>query len=312
MIFPFTLVNTSLFYALHDHSKTDPTKSNGWRISRYRFFFYVFLGSFVWYWFPGWIAQFLQVFAFVTWIKPNNVIINQLFGGVTGISLIPITFDWTYISAYIFSPLIPPWHAIANTLIGMFVFFWVTTISIHYSGHWWNAYLPMSDSNSYDNTGSIYNVTRILTPDFLFDEAKYKDYSPLFLSTTFALAYGLSFAGIASVLVHTALFHGREIYDRAKASKADEEDVHTRLMRKYPEAPDWWYAVLLVIMLGFCFGTIYGYETHLTGWALVVALLIAVVWAIPIGMIKAITNIDIGLNVFTGIFPFEFPFVPIH
>ncbi|MCJ1429740.1 hypothetical protein MMC29_007655 [Sticta canariensis] len=299
MIFPYTLVNTSLFYALHDRSPTDPSKANGWGISRYRYFFFVFLGSFVWYWFPGWIAQFLQVFAFVTWIKPDNVVINQLFGGSTGVSLIPITFDWTYISSYFFSPLIPPWHAIGNTLIGLVIFFWCTAIPLHYSGHWWNAYLPMSDSSSYDNTGSVYNVTRILTPDHLFDEAKYKAYSPLFLSTTFALAYGLSFAGISAVIVHTALFHGQEIWDRAKASKADEEDVHTRLMRKYPEAPDWWYAALLLTMLAFCFGTIYGYETHLTGWALVIALLIAAIWAIPIGMIKAITNIDIGLNVFT-------------
>lgn len=28
-------------------------------------------------------------------IKPNDVVLNQLFGGFTGLSLIPITFDWT-------------------------------------------------------------------------------------------------------------------------------------------------------------------------------------------------------------------------
>ena len=44
------------------------------------------------------VAKFLSVFAFVTWIKPKNVVINQLFGGWTGISLIPITFDWTQIT----------------------------------------------------------------------------------------------------------------------------------------------------------------------------------------------------------------------
>ena len=53
MIWPSNFVNTSLFYALHDHAKTDPAKANGWSIGRYRYFFYVFLGSFVWYWFPG-------------------------------------------------------------------------------------------------------------------------------------------------------------------------------------------------------------------------------------------------------------------
>lgn len=48
MIWPQNLVNTSLFYALHDHSPSDPTLTNGWRISRYRFFLYVCLGAFVW------------------------------------------------------------------------------------------------------------------------------------------------------------------------------------------------------------------------------------------------------------------------
>ena len=206
----------------------------------------------------------------------------------------------TVFQGYIFSPLVAPWHAIANTLIGMVVFFWITTIGIHYSGHWWNAYLPMSDSNSYDNTGSVYNVTRILTPDYRFDEAKYKEYSPLFLSTTFALTYGLSFAAISAVAVHVALFHGREIWQRAKESRADEEDVHTRLMRKYPEAPDWWYGVMFLVTVGISFASIYGWDTGLTWWALIIAFLISLVWILPIGMVWAITNVELGLNVFTG------------
>ena len=299
MIWPSNLVSTSVFYALHDHSKTDPLKSNGWSISRYRFFFYVAIGSFVWYWFPGYLAQFLSVFAFVTWIKPNSVVINQLFGGWTGVSLIPITFDWTQVTGYIFSPLVAPWHAIANSLIGIFVFWWLTTIGLHYSGHWYADYLPISDSSSYDNTGSVYNVSKILTPQYTLDLAKYKAYSPLFLSTTFSLTYGLSFATIAAVVVHTAIFHGEDIYARLRASKTDEEDIHTRMMRKYPEAPDWWYGALLIIMLAISFTTILAYPTHLAWWAFIVAIVIALVWTIPIGIVQATTNIQIGLNVFT-------------
>lgn len=300
MIWPFDLVNTSLFYTLHDHSPTDPTKTNGWSISRYRFFFYVFIGSFVWYWIPGYIAPFLSVFAFVTFIRPNNVVLNQLFGGWTGLSLIPITFDWTQVTGYIFSPLVSPWFAIANTIIGMVIFFWFVTIGLHYSGHWYAAYLPISDSSSYDNTGSPYNVSRILTSEYTLDLQKYQSYSPLFLSTTFSLAYGLSFAAIAAVIVHTALFHAREIYERTKSSRADEEDIHTRMMRKYPEAPNWWYLVILVIMIGLSLATCLGWDTHLTWWAFIIAFLISLVWSVPIGMIQAITNIQLGLNVFTG------------
>jgi OPT family oligopeptide transporter len=53
LIWPANFGMTSLLYALHDKSKTDPEKANGWQISRYRYFLYVCLGSFVWYWFPG-------------------------------------------------------------------------------------------------------------------------------------------------------------------------------------------------------------------------------------------------------------------
>jgi hypothetical protein len=52
-----------------------------------------------------------------------------------------------------------------------------------------------------------------------------------------------------------------------------------------------------MIALGFV--TMLYYPTHLTWWAFVIALLISAVWMIPIGMIQAITNIQIGLNVFT-------------
>lgn len=264
MMWPNQLVNTAFMYALHDHSKTDPAKANGWKIARYRYFLYVALGSFVWYWFPGYIAPFLSVFAFVTFIKPNNPVINQVFGGWTGLSIIPITFDWTQISAYIFSPLISPWHAIANTLIGMVIFFWVVTAGVHYSGTWYGKYLPISDSNSYDNTAQEYNVSKILTPEYTLDIAKYNDYSPLYLSTTFAMAYGLSFASLVAVLMHVGLFHGKEIILRLKAKKGELDDVHTKLMRHYEPAPQWWYLTLLVVMLGMSFGAIYGWPTHLT------------------------------------------------
>ena len=60
-------------------------------------------------------------------------------------------------------------------------------------------FMPISSTGSFDNTGNAYNVTKILTPEGTFDPAKYEAYSPLFLSTTFALAYGLSFASVTGM-----------------------------------------------------------------------------------------------------------------
>lgn len=299
MMWPSQLVNCAFMYALHDHSPTNPAKSNGWSISRYRWFFYVFIGSFVWYWFPGYITPFLSVFAWVTFIKPNNVVINQLFGGWSGLSLIPMTFDWTQVTGYIFSPLIPPFHAIANTLIGMIFFFWFVTLGVHYSGTWYAEYLPISDSSSYDNTQSPYNVSKILTPDFTLDIDKYNNYSPLYLSTTFALTYGLSFASLVAVITHVSLFHGKEIWLRLRDRSGQLDDVHTKLMKHYVRVPTWWYITLFIVMFGLSFAVIYGWPTLLPWWAMLIAYLIALVFTVPIGMVQAMTNIQLGLNVLT-------------
>lgn len=108
LIWPANFSVTTLLYALHDKSKSDPATTNGWSISRYRYFIYLALAAFAWYWVPGVLFNGLSVFAFITWIKPNSVVVNQLFGGFTGLSLIPLTFDWSQIQAYLQDPLLSP------------------------------------------------------------------------------------------------------------------------------------------------------------------------------------------------------------
>lgn len=106
----------------------------------------------------------------------------------------------------------------------------------------------MSDSSIYDNTGASYNTTRVLTSDFTLNQAAYESYSPLFLSTTFAISYGLSFAAIASLIVYTYLHHGSMIWSQWRNAKVEKDDIHMKLMRKYPEAPTWWYMSLFVFV----------------------------------------------------------------
>lgn len=96
-------------------------------------------------------------------------------------------------------------------------------------------YLPINTSTTFDNTQSQYNVTKIMGPNFSFDEAKYKRYSPLFLAPTFALNYGLSFASLTASIVHTIVFHGKEVWYRFRTARKQEPDVHMRLMSKYKE-----------------------------------------------------------------------------
>lgn len=149
MIWPSNLVQCALFRTLH--REKEPIVE-GWTISRYRFFLYVMAGSFVWYWFPGYIFQALSCFAFVTWIRPNNVKLNVVFGQFTGMSLFPITFDWTQIAGYVTSPLQTPWWAIANIMGATILWYWIVSPALYFSNVFYTQYLPFSDPSSYDNT----------------------------------------------------------------------------------------------------------------------------------------------------------------
>ncbi|KAF2753428.1 OPT family small oligopeptide transporter [Pseudovirgaria hyperparasitica] len=297
MIWPGQFANTSLFYALHDKRKPDVSETNGWKISRYRWFVYLGCASFIYYWIPGVLWQGLSVFCFAAWIKPDNVVVNQLFGGHTGLSLIPLTFDWTYVTAYLQDPLLAPTFAHINTLVGLIIFVCITVIGILYTGHWYADYLPLNTPLTFDNTQHRYNVSRILGPNFTFNEAAYKAYSPLFLSPTFVISYGLSFAALTAVLVHTALYHGRELRYRLRTARAQDPDIHLRMMLKYPEVPDGWYAAIFAAALAAGLALCLAFDTHTPWWAFLASNALSILWTIPSSMLSATSNIVLTLNV---------------
>jgi hypothetical protein len=183
--------------------------------------------------------------------------------------LIPCSVEFTRRSvSFIFFPLAE--HiltlvisALVNTGVGLFVFVIISAIGIAYSGAWYADYMPINTSTTYANTQSSYNVSKILTPDHKFDLAKYKAYSPLYLAPTFALNYGLSFAALTAVIIQIILFNGKEVWYRFKAARNQEPDIFMKLMKKYKEAPDWWYGALFVISMALGLATTLGYSTQL-------------------------------------------------
>ena len=290
------LVNCALFNTLHAQVYAGMGTRGG--LSRGRFFTYVWLGGLCWYFFPGYLFQALSYFTWVCWIAPENVVVNQLFGYQSGLGMSLITFDWAQIT-YILSPLASPWWAEANVIGGFIVFFWILAPILHFTNTWYAAYMPMQSRTSYDNTGATYNVTRILTPDNQLNLTAYQEYSPLFLSTTFALSYGLSFASITATIVHAILFFRKQIWTQARRALHEQPDIHARLMSKYRPVPEWWYMCVFVVMFVFGIVCIEVWPTDFPVWGFVLALVIAYFYIIPIGMIQAITNQQVGLNVIT-------------
>ncbi|KZP16413.1 OPT oligopeptide transporter [Athelia psychrophila] len=294
MIWPANLVTCALFNTLHAQQYSGMGKRAG--ISRERFFFYCFAGGFFWYFFPGYIFQALGYFSWVTWIAPDNVPVNQMFGYVHGMGMSIITFDWSQI-AYIGSPLATPWWAEANVAFGFVFFYWILTPALYYTNTWYAEYMPISSRTSFDNTGSSYNVTAIINPDSSLNLAAYEAYSPIYLSTTFAMSYGLSFASITATLAHAFLFFRKQIWAQSRRSIGEQPDIHARLMSKYKQVPEWYYAIILVVTFVMGIISIEVWHTQFPVWAYVLALIISFLYVIPIGMIQAITNQQVGLNV---------------
>lgn len=153
----------------------------------------------------------------------------------------PITFNWKYISSYIFIPSIAPWHAITKALNGILVFLLFIAIRIQYTVatiggmlicRWVILILITTPKlrifKSYVDHRFFLSTMRLIKLTHLCG-----------LSTTFFLEYGLSFACIAAVMVHTAIAPSLSCARTLWVF----EGFHTRHMRTHKELPDWWYAV---------------------------------------------------------------------
>ncbi|KAI0056147.1 OPT oligopeptide transporter [Artomyces pyxidatus] len=289
MIWPNALVMCALFNTLHSQIYTGIGTRDG--LSRERFFTYAFFGSLVWYFLPGYLFQALSVFSWVCWIAPKNIVINQLFGFRSGMGLSLITFDWN-VMAFMGSPLATPWWAEANILASFVFFYWFLTPVLYYTNVWWAQYMPISSRNAFDNTGNVYNLTRILNPDASLNKEAYHSYSPLFLSTSFAISYGLSFASITATMTHALLYFWKPIKIQYCGSLGEQPDIHAQLMSKYKQVPEWWYVSLFAITFTFACLCIKLWPTGMQIWAFLIALIVALFFAIP-----AITNRQVGLNV---------------
>ena len=80
MIWPGVLASTAMFTTMH---QSDNSKANGWAISRWKFFIYVWAGAFAWYFLPGLLMPALSYFDVITWFAPDNVVIANLVGTYT-------------------------------------------------------------------------------------------------------------------------------------------------------------------------------------------------------------------------------------
>ncbi|KAK8966370.1 Oligopeptide transporter 7 [Platanthera guangdongensis] len=297
MWWPYNLVQVSLFRALHE--KEDRAKGS---LTRTQFFLVAFICSFAYYIFPGYIFSMLTSLSWICWIFPNSVFAHQLGSGLNGLGIGAVGLDWSTASAYLGSPLASPWFATANIAAGFFVIMYVVTPITYWLDVYNARTFPIFSDNLFTYEGRIYNVSGIIDSNFHLDLNAYEENGPVYMSTFFVMTYGMGFASLTVILSHVLLFHGSEIWQLSKSAfKEKKADVHTRLMRRYKQVPEWWFVCMLVINIAV---TIFVCEycndqLQLPWWGVLLACTIAMLFTLPIGVIKATTNQEPGLNIIT-------------
>ncbi|KAG6888761.1 hypothetical protein C0992_007552 [Termitomyces sp. T32_za158] len=200
-----------------------------------------------------------------------------------------------------------------------FVWYWVpgflfTALSV-FTNAWDTAFLPISSTVVFDNTGNRYDPRAIVNADGFFDEAAYAAYSPMLMSATLAVAFGVLFAAFVSVFVHTfreskfrfpwclsidvnpVVWFRRDIVRRIRSNLKDERDVHSRLMLAYPEVPNWWFGILFAVCFIVLLVTVSVFPTQLPAWAAFIGVLLSALLTLPLAMLQAITNQQISTQI---------------
>lgn len=147
-------------------------------------------------------------------------------------------------------------------------------------------------SGIFDKFGNSYDVLRVLdAPHGNFSEAKYDAYSPPFISYGYYLMYYAGLAMPMALLVHFWLHHHSSITHAIKFGKPEKEDIHAKLMARYPQVPLWVFLSLFPISFAVAVGVVRGLESGMPIYSVLVAFALCSVFFLPAGLVFAQTNL---------------------
>jgi hypothetical protein len=139
------------------------------------------------------------------------------------------------------------------------------------------------------------------------DISAYKAYGPPFFSGANVFGQGAWFAWYPMSLFSLSIQHWDAIKKSAigmyrgvryrKSIYDNYNDPHTRLMRAYPEVPDWWFFCILLLSLVLGIVALQVWPLAVPVWSLFALAGISAVMLIPSVMLMATANVFMGFNV---------------
>ena len=167
--------------------------------------------------------------------------------------------------------------------------------------------MPINSNQTFNNKGESYNATMILGENKRVDIDLYKAYGPPYFSGANMFGQGAWYGWYMLSLTYIAIRHwtplsravrGMYLGIRHRTSVyADQTDPHSRMMSKYLEVPDWWYACVLAFCVTFGLIGMLAWPTQCPWWSIFAVLILNIIFLVPSTVIVSYSNLrmDAGL-----------------
>ncbi|KAG7090337.1 hypothetical protein E1B28_009457 [Marasmius oreades] len=283
-VYPQSMPTVQLFDALHrGHSVLAQKK-------RVRFFWLVFIGIFIWEWFPEYIAPTLTGISIFCLANQDSAWFTRIFGGAAGnegLGMFSICLDWVYVGASggsigaLFTPLSTQLSLYAGCAVCIIAF------CACFATNTWNAQnFPFLSQLLFFENGTEYDQLAILTDRYELDYEKLEQVGlPWYAASQ--LLYKISRTMyIGAAVTHFLLWHGPKMWE-ILWDRQGCNDLHYQKMKIYKEVSNWIYLGLFVVCAGVGIGTSYAAQSGLPAWAAIIALLFAWLFVPIVGTLNA-------------------------
>ncbi|KAF9163220.1 hypothetical protein BGX20_001407, partial [Mortierella sp. AD010] len=182
MIWPSNLITVALFNTLHTHEEL---QQGQWTPQKL-FVIFFRLASFCYYWITSICLSAATALTLFCYIDPKNVKLSQLTSS-QGLEMGVVSLDWNTVTSFLGSPLITPYWARVDIMMGFILFAWIMVPVAYYFDIWDAKKYPILTSRLFTVDGYNYNALSILTPERTLDSDMYAAYGPLRIATFFAI-----------------------------------------------------------------------------------------------------------------------------
>ncbi len=209
--------------------------------------------------------------------------------------------------------------------------FRVVFCGVFYGNIWQSLSFPFLSQELFYPDGSLYNQTLILNSNFEVDPTLLAEQGLPFYSGTWVTQLLVTNLGMAATFTHLLLWnrddmsaawdwlapsalrkardnftveslkfwkHGSQEERMAAATEMKDIDPHYREMLKYPDAPNSWYALTLVLSSLTALVVIYKTNSTLPWWGFAVSLALATISILFFGALYAITGLSFIIQPF--------------